>query len=273
MTKKRGFLLFLLPLIFVLLIVIYNIYFFQIIKVQFGSKIANGIQITLVILIIIFSIYEPLTFSFSGMETSFLGSGQKAKIIIEIGRSATAKVLYIGENSKSGVVTINDQPYLNLKLKIDDYKNSTYEVDLDTVIPRHMIPQFQPGAIFPVKIDPDDPKSVVIDTKLLNEGVIYLTGCLEITNVDKTKIENSGIAGKAKLIELSDTGKSENFKTIIKVVWEILPLSDKCYKFSYNKAMDSFAIDELKEILNHSFNARIHPDNKEKIKINFSSSS
>lgn len=271
MAKKRMYLLFLFPVIFGLLILIYNKFFFQGIEEKFGNKFANGLQIILIVLIVAFSLFESFSFIFSSMASPFLGSGKRAKKIIETGREAMAKIIYIGENSKGGVVTINDQPYLNLKLKIDDYKNPPYEVDFNTIIPRHMVPQFQPGALFPVKIDPEDPKVVVIDTKLLNEGIIYLTGGLEITNEDKMKIEKSGIAGKVKLVELSDTGKSENFKTIIKVKWDISPLSSGSYNFTYNKAMDSSTIDELKKILNHSFDAKIHPDNKEIIKIDISS--
>ncbi len=175
MAKKTKYLLFIIPFVFVVLIVIYQIFFYQTFLERFGSKTAGSISTILIILTVIFSVFESLSMGFSSMTNPFLGSGRKAKKILKTGISATAKILTIGENSKGGVVTINDQPYLNLKLKIDDYKNPPYETTFDTIIPRHMIPQFQPGALFPVKIDPENPGVVVIDTDLINDSSFYLT--------------------------------------------------------------------------------------------------
>ncbi len=271
MVKKNKLLLLLIPVIFILLIIIYQIFFYQSVLERFGGNTAGGVSTILIILIVIFSVYESFSMGISGMTHPFLGSGSRAEKIIKTGLTATAKVLSLGENSKGGVVTINDQPYLNIKLKIDDYKNPPYETDFDTVIPRHMMPQFQPGAIFPVKIDPENPKVVVIDFDLLNDDFIYLATDTAITNEDKMKIQSSGINGNVKLIELSDTGKSENFKPVVKSVWEITPSTLESYTLIFKKALDIAVVDELKKLLNHSFNARIHPDNKEIIKIDISS--
>ncbi len=92
-----------------------------------------------------------------------------------------------------------------------------------------------------------------------------------MTDDDKMKIKTRGIDGKVKLIELSDTGKSENFKAVVKSVWEISPSVSESYNLIFEKALDITVIDELKKLLNHPFDARIHPDNKEKIKIDISS--
>ncbi len=94
---------------------------------------------------------------------SFFGGGPGARRIRKYGRPAKATVLAIGENSGGGVVTVNDQPYLNLQVRVEDGFQTPYDASFDTIIPRSALPQFQPGAVIPVKVDPEDPQKVVID--------------------------------------------------------------------------------------------------------------
>ena len=129
-------------------------------------------------------LYDSFSMIFSGFSNPFLGSGKTAKRILKEGIPATATILYLGENSKGGVVTINDQPYLNIKLKIDNGKNPLYEISFDTIIPHSDIPQFQPGTVFPVKIDPNNSKSVVIDSEALS-GFFITDYNNKITEEDK----------------------------------------------------------------------------------------
>jgi len=131
------------------------------------KTLGNAGFITIIVVLIVFSCVFPIVYFFKKLGSSynlFLGGGKKSQSVRLYGRSATATVLNIGENSGGGIVTINDQPYLNLKLKIDDGFGQPYEVSFDTIIPRSAVPQFQPGATFPVKIDPNDPNTVVFDT-------------------------------------------------------------------------------------------------------------
>jgi len=94
---------------------------------------------------------------------SFFGGSPSARRIRKYGRPAKGTVLAIGENSGGGVVTVNDQPYLNLHLRVEDGFREPYDVSFDTIIPRSVLPQFQPGTVIPLKVDPDDPHKVVID--------------------------------------------------------------------------------------------------------------
>jgi hypothetical protein len=91
---------------------------------------------------------------------SFFGFGRRR--ILRTGRPATAVVKRIGESSQGGVITVNDQPYLNLVLEVNDGARTPYEVSFDTIIPRYAVPQFQPGALIPIKIDPNDPEQIAI---------------------------------------------------------------------------------------------------------------
>lgn len=91
---------------------------------------------------------------------SFFGVSKRR--ILRTGRPATAVVKRIGESSQGGVITVNDQPFLNLVLYVDDGVRTPYEISLDTIIPRYALPRFQPGAVIPVKVDPNDPEKVAI---------------------------------------------------------------------------------------------------------------
>lgn len=62
------------------------------------------------------------------------------------------------------VVAVNDQPYLNLQVRVEGGFRTEYDGSFDTVIPRSVLPQFQPGAVIPVKVDAEDPQKVVIDS-------------------------------------------------------------------------------------------------------------
>ena len=92
-----------------------------------------------------------------------LGGAARERRILATGRPATAIVVSLGENSGGGVVTVNDQPYLNLILEVRDGIRPPYRVSMDLIIPRTAVPQFQPGAVIPVTVDPDDPQGVVIN--------------------------------------------------------------------------------------------------------------
>jgi len=94
---------------------------------------------------------------------SFFGGSPSERRIRKFGRPAKATILAIGENSGGGVVTVNDQPYLNLQVRVEDGFRAAYDASFDTIIPRAIVPQFRPGAVIPVKVDPDDPEKIVID--------------------------------------------------------------------------------------------------------------
>jgi len=86
----------------------------------------------------------------------------KAGKRVETGRKAEAVVLAIDESSL-GTATVNEQPYVNLKLEIHDPARKPYVVSMESIIPRLSIPSFQPGCRISVLIDPNDPDKVVID--------------------------------------------------------------------------------------------------------------
>lgn len=195
----------------------------------------------------------------------FLGDGKKARAILAAGRPATATVLSLSENSKGGVVTINDQPLLNLKLLIEDGSRPAYEVSFDTIIGRAEVPQFQPGAKFKVKIDPADPQKVVIDIEAMAEQPVI--GKKNWTDEDRKLLKDQGIDGVAKLLSIEDMGRSENFEPVVKETWEV-----KCAKWGTYTTTTEFAVasniaEQLKSVIGKSFSTRILPNNKDRMTI------
>ena len=206
-------------------------------------------------------------FTSFGSSNTFFGQGKKAKNILETGRGATATVVALAENSGGGVVTINDQPYLNLKLSIDDGKNPAYEVSFDTIVPRSAVPQFQPGASFKVKIDPANPQTVVIDaTQQDSLKTPEIVGKGRTAEDDKI-IKEQGISGVAKLLSVEDTGRSENLQPVIKVSWEVKCAKWGTYTSSNEFSVSTQAAQQLKSVTGKSFSAKIHPDNRDRMSI------
>jgi hypothetical protein len=124
----------------------------------YGDDLVIGVSVFLFIAYVL--TYTFLVFI--GPTLSFFGGGATTRRILRTGRPATAVVKHIGESSQGGVITVNDQPYLNLVLEVNDGARTPYEVSLDTIIPRYAVPQFQPGAMIPVKVDPNDPEQIAI---------------------------------------------------------------------------------------------------------------
>jgi hypothetical protein len=202
-----------------------------------------------------------------GSSNTFFGQGKKAKTILETGRSATAKVIALDENSGGGVVTINDQPYLNLKLSVDDGKAPPYEVSFDTIIPRSAVPQFQPGASFKVKIDQNNPQTVVIDiTQQESFEAPQIVGKGR-TEEDDKMIKEQGLSGVAKLLSVEDTGRSENMQPVIKVSWEVKCAKWGTYASSNEFSVSTKAAQQLQTVIGKSFSAKIHPYNRDRMSI------
>jgi hypothetical protein len=203
--------------------------------------------------------------SFSSSNT-FFGKGKTARRILETGRGATATVVSLNENSGGGVVTINDQPYLNLKLLVDDSKNPPYEVSFDTIIPRSAVPQFQSGAMFKVKIDPNNPQIVVIDVSQQESLKAPIVGKGRTAEDDKI-IKEQGLTGVAKLLSVEGTGRSENMMPVVKVSWEVKCAKWGTYTSSNEFTVSTQAAQQLKSVIGKSFSAKIHPYNRDRMSI------
>jgi len=205
-----------------------------------------------------------------GSSNTFFGSGKKAEKILATGKPAVATLLSIGENSKGGVVTINDQPLLNLKLLVDPEGAPPYEVIFDTIISRIDVPQFQPGARFHVRIDPTDPQIVVLDAQATADDKPRIGG-EEWEEGDREMIRDHGLDGVVTLLSIEETGQSKDFKPEVKMRWQMKCAKFGEYKIEQKTHVTSEMAGQLKGAIGRSFSAKIHPEKKERtsMEINF----
>lgn len=66
------------------------------------------------------------------------------------------------QTQQTGVM-VNNQPQAKLKLEVRVPGWEPYETEIRMVIPIVNVPQFQPGAVFPVRVDPNNRNKVVPD--------------------------------------------------------------------------------------------------------------
>ena len=87
-------------------------------------------------------------------------SGRKeACEIVAIGTSATAKIVRLIDTG----TTINQDPVVDFVLEVRPGEGEPYEAHSKALVSRLEVPQFQPGRIVPVKVDPKDSRRVAID--------------------------------------------------------------------------------------------------------------
>lgn len=76
------------------------------------------------------------------------------------GVSATARILEIWDTGW----TINDNPVIGMRVEVDAPDRTPFQATIEkTTISRIAIPQFQPGAIVPVRFDPANPTLIAVD--------------------------------------------------------------------------------------------------------------
>lgn len=205
----------------------------------------------------------------------FWGKGRRARKILQSGRQARATLVEIGENSGGSSVTINDDPYLNLRLQIDDGLNKPYEVSLDTVISRYIVPQFQPGESFPVRVDPQDMQVVVYDTNqaaLEGSGIVLQGTNPKISGLTRTHeeteaVHKKGIKAAAKITAVEPTGRSHDFKPIVRVNYEVTIPGEMSYIVEAELPIPSHMVEQFKEVIGKVFPARVHPEDRNKISV------
>jgi hypothetical protein len=253
MMKKWRFFFF----IFIPLLIIDYLFLHNWIAENLSETLAVGFSGVLVTLLFASFFYEAVKLIWIGFAPGiFLGNGRESRRILKFGKPAVAKILEIGESSEGGVITINEQPYLGIKLEIDDGKKTPYAVSFDTLIPRSAVPQFQPGAAFAVKIDPNDPQKVVLDTS--GEEIKEYEGWSEKEVKEAKK-------GKAKVLEIRDTGRSENFKPVVKVTWEVIPQRGSLYTYTREYVFPTSTVQALKSSKGKAHTCKINPNDPYKI--------
>ena len=217
----------------------------------------------------------PFFYRGPGSYNFFWGKGKRAREVKINGRLGTATLLEIGENSSGGTVTINDDPYLNLKLEVDDGKSKPYEVSLDTVVPRYSVPVFQPGFSFPVRIDAKDPQLIVYDADeaaLAENGTVIGSSKPKISSLDATPesiehVRKHGIKALAKISEIEPTGRSHGFKPLVKVTYEVSIPGKEPYLTVSEFPIPTHLVEKFQKVIGKPFPAKVHPEDPDRISV------
>jgi len=75
------------------------------------------------------------------------------------GEAAQAKILQIWDTG----MTENQNPIIGILLEVHPTNGEPYQAKTKCMISRLDIPQFQPGAVVPVRFDPKEPTRVSVD--------------------------------------------------------------------------------------------------------------
>lgn len=103
----------------------------------------------------------PACLALSGCSALLLDvGGGLTPELAQRGVSATARILEIWDTGW----TINDNPVIGMRVEVDAPDRPPFEARIEkTTVSRIAIPQFQPGAVVPVRFDPANPSLVAVD--------------------------------------------------------------------------------------------------------------
>jgi hypothetical protein len=142
------------------------------------------------------------------------------------GISATAVILEVSDTG----TTINDNPQVKLKLEVQPAHRAPYQAETKILISRLQTSFFQPGSIIPVKIDPDNPKNIALDTTGANAGNLtearkaQLEKMLMETDKVNRKIAEIGRSSRAIVLKYEELGANVNGNNpAVKLLLEVLP--------------------------------------------------
>ncbi len=252
-----------------------------------------GIVLFIILMLLPFVFAAVLMISvFGGVFKNLPGLNKEARKLMIQGRPGRATVLSIGETSQ-GTVTVNEQPYLHLELQIFDGSTPPYQVGIDTIVPRYAVPQFQPGASIPVRIDTMDKNKVIIDwsepsspsspssqpsspvpppgdspsSPSIRAEMPTVGNVSDWTTMDDVLLRQDGIDGRARIMGVEPTGKSKGYEPLVKMTYEVTAPGMETYSFSKEVPIPNQYIPQLQNCIGRAYNCRIHPKDKTRIKV------
>lgn len=83
----------------------------------------------------------------------------EARLIRKSGTTATARVLELRDTG----MTLNENPVVSLRVMVQPDGLPPFEATMKALVGRLDVPRVQPGAILPVKYDPNDHARVALD--------------------------------------------------------------------------------------------------------------
>jgi hypothetical protein len=214
--------------------------------------------------------------SVTASHPSFLGSGKRAEAIQTTGIPAT--VLSIG-NVKSGrQIQVNDQPYLRLVMRIDGAGAGPYEATVDSIFPHYLLARFQPGATFAVRVDPEDPQSVVIaadddsgavSATVADPGEPATIVAEGWSQTDLIRLERDGKRGIARVVSAGATGRFNGENPVEQIDYETMLPGEEPYHVSKEIGLPAAVIPRIESTIGRSYPVTAHPEDPQKIRVAF----
>jgi len=199
----------------------------------------------------------------------FWGRGKTAKGILKNGVSAVAEIISTNIRVKGQMLSINDQPVMNLYLLVHEENNQGFYVSVNTLISRTDIAYFERGKKFPVKFDPDDKDNVVFDRQKWQEMQVNQMRNEEWSDKDRQMVDKQGKNASATVISVTETEKSKNFQPVLKLVFLVEPDDDVPYRIEREFAVPEENLLTIRSSKGKTYNAKIHPEDKEKVSVEF----
>ena len=84
--------------------------------------------------------------------------GQKAQHLMANGRQGTATIVSLEQTG----MYVNENPQVEMQLDVAVEGMAPYSATHRQVLAMIAIPQFQPGSSVPVRVDPQDPQSLIV---------------------------------------------------------------------------------------------------------------
>jgi len=227
---------------------------------------ADNVVVILVLaaVAVFFSLIASAVLIFRGLRSAFGGT---RRYLEEHGRRATGVVLEVGESGSGGIMTVNDNPVLNVRFEVHDGSRTPYEVALDLVVPRFAVPQVQPGNVLPLKVHPENPQRLMIDWAA--EDVPPLRVGIAFSEDEERLLKSGGREGTAQLLSMEDTGRSENFLPVCCVKMIVTLPGEEPYDNEVEIPLPPSAVELIRESLGGSVPCVVNPDDKRRVKLLF----
>lgn len=218
------------------------------------------------------SIIAIFIFMFLGVGViSYFKEGKDRERILKEGESVKAKIIKLDEDDDS-IVTVNEQPFVNLTLEIYNGDKKPYQVKLKTLIPRLSIPQFQENKYLWVKIDPLNPNKIVIDPEnfSLNQSTdANLVGVEHWSEEERKIMKAEGIEGEAEILKVEETGNKKGSEVEVRVYYKVKASNIESYEVDGTLYYHPKVAEFVKSKVGSTVPARINPRERNKVILRF----
>ncbi|WP_244213762.1 hypothetical protein [Paenibacillus barcinonensis] len=193
--------------------------------------------------------FKPMIFGGIGLMvvTSVLGTslGQRK---IKSGKPALGVIQSLQQTG----VYINEQPEVQIMLKVSLQGQETYDAELRSVIPLTSLSQFQPGSVIPLVVSERDERKVGLDQhgtvsqehmqELLNEKMMQQGIAPEMLDIART-----GEKGLAKIVDVTPLGNGNNGNIKLQLTLSVTKPNGESFEVTTQKEIVPAALSQVQQ--------------------------